>query len=352
MKIKKYIELFKELEINRNTKDVDNVYKHLNFELYVKQYLFVFGIGFLSFWIYLQVLNSIKENEFRAKLIEKAHVSPIASIFYDDYSEEREKAIQEAQKLRDQLVDLRSATSRRGGSSFYYSYSDFVSDVKSGKVKVNFAKEYKEQIDEYLKSYFLSYLTQNENKKIQLGSKQYTFIAISKKVSGLPKKEALEKLRVPADSILGDIDMPKTEENIKALTNAIYILANLDGRSTKFHKNLKIDNNALAKVKEAFYNQKSNIELHSDGYIRRIAIPELYDLYKAQKVLAKKHHAQTLAERKRKYSEAALKEKAIRKQLAQIETLLQDINRLQEDVSKYDELEEKIEKDLEALKWD
>lgn len=347
--VKKYHNAFKSMEINKTTEDVDIDIKYLQIGYKLKYFGYYAGISLLSVGLYFGALNGIKEDKFRADLIEKAKVNPFSSFLYSDYSDELAKAEKVKDESKDKLYSLQKEQIQ--AKSFSYTYNDFMSDVKAGKVGLDMSSKLEAPIREYMEAYFMAYVVQNQIKTVALGSKEYSYIDIANKVKKLSQEVALEKLQVPAKSILDTLEVDKTKKNIDALANALHSLPSLNYRTANFYKSLKLKPYAKEEIKSAFYSGKTFYSLTAGRYGQKIELPKFISEYQAQKKSERALYDTNKQKMEARKAELNKEINDIKDTSKLVSNLISSIHKLKSDVANYDTHKEQIETILGELKW-
>jgi len=347
--ISKYLNAFKSMELNKTTEDVDIDIKHLQVGQKLKSFSYYAGISLLSVGLYIGSLNYIKYDTFRADLIEKAQVNPFSTFFYSDYADELQKAITAKDEMNNKLVSLERE--QRQAKRFSYKYRDFLSDIKSGKVYIDFDKFLKKPIEEYMNAYFLAYVVQNQNSMVALGSKEYSYKDISVKVSKLNQEIALEKLNIPTKTILEALRMDLIDTNVKALSKALHKLSKLNYKNTAFYKSLELKADAREYIKIAILSNKSSIKLNGAGYGQKIYLPQFKEAYQVQTSKEKVLYDANKQKMEAKKMLLQTEVKNLEQNIQLVDSLIRAINSLKTDVTNYDINKELVETALGDLKW-
>ncbi len=351
MEIKKYLKIYKDLELNKSTEDVEADIKQLQLSTKVKYYGYFIGVGFIGVAIYSSLLGSIKSDPFKATLIDKLNVSPAMTYFYSNYSSDLEKAEKYNELLNSKISDLKKQQIHQ--KAFSYKYNDFLNDVRANQSSLEFSIILNEQVSKYMEAYFLAFLQQNRDIKISLGSNEYNFIDISQKVANMETKEALEVLKVPAKTILDTYlkDISKNELNLNSLSNALYSLSKLSYQDSNFFANLKIPDNALNELKSSLLKGDSTYSLISNGYKQTIKLPKLDDYFEKEYAIKKADFEKDLEFFEINQNKIIEDLKILQEQQDKTILLISFINKLQTDVINYKSHKEKIENLLEEITW-
>ena len=351
MEIKKYISAFKSMELNKTTEDVEADIKHLQFGTKLKYYGYYFAVAVVGIGIYSSLISNIKEDPFRATLIKELNVAPLFSYFYSDYSSELEKANAYKDLITKKINELQKQQIHSKG--FSYKYDDFLNDVRANQSSLEFSIILNEQVSKYMEAYFLAFLQQNKDKTITLGSNEYNFIDISKRVQTLDKSEALEKLKIPAQMILDKYleDISKKEENLKILSNALYSLSNLNYQDANFFNDLKIPATALEELKTYLLKGDSTYSLISNGYKQTIKLPKLDTYFEKEYTIKKSEYEKNISSFEEK--QKAILENISNLQIEQdkVSLLIYSINKLKSDIKNYKTNKEDVENKLKEITW-
>ena len=351
MEIKKYLKIYKDLELNKSTEDVEADIKQLQLSTKVKYYGYFATVSILGIAIYSSLLGSIKSDPFKATLIDKLNVSPAMTYFYSNYSSDLEKAEKYNELLNSKISDLKKQQIHQ--KAFSYKYNDFLNDVRANQSSLEFSIILNEQVSKYMEVYFLAFLQQNRDIKISLGSNEYNFIDISQKVANMETKEALEVLKVPAKTILDTYlkDISKNELNLNSLSNALYSLSKLSYQDSNFFANLKIPDNALNELKSYLLKGDSTYSLISNGYKQTIKLPKLDDYFEKEYAIKKADFEKDLEFFEINQNKIIEDLKILQEQQDKTILLISFINKLQTDVINYKSHKEKIENLLEEITW-
>ena len=346
--ITKYLKIFNNLEINKSTDDVETDIKYLNFKNKLKYYGFYALVVGASAYIYMGSLHSIEANSFNKQLIKQANVSPLMTLFYSDFSSEKQETTKEIQNNSKKITLLQAKIKQN--QNFSYPYSQFLNDVKSGKIDVDFDNILKKAREKYMKAYFLATLTQDKKTTVKLGSKEYSYLAISKKLSTFDRQTLQKAIMIPVHVILLKLNLKATNDNVMALKSALRSLIYLNGSNLTFYKNLKISKNADNLLKKAVENDKQFFKIQSGFLQENIALPTLNSAYQKEKAIKKTEYNSKLKQMK---ADNLKHRKAIEKLSVKVEKekeLVQAINRLQNNVSNYDSNKKVVEKIIKEIK--
>ena len=351
MEIKKYLKIYKDLELNKSTEDVEADIKQLQLSTKVKYYGYFATVSILGIAIYSSLLGSIKSDPFKATLIDKLNVSPAMTYFYSNYSSDLEKAEKYNELLNSKISDLKKQQIHQ--KAFSYKYNDFLNDVRANQSSLEFSIILNEQVSKYMEAYFLAFLQQNKDKTITLGSNEYNFIDISKRVQTLDKVEALEKLKIPAQMILDKYleDISKKEENLNILSNALYSLSNLNYQDANFFNDLKIPATALQELKTYLLKGDSTYSLISNGYKQTIKLPKLDTNFEKEYTIKKSEYEKNISSFEEK--QKAILENISNLQIEQdkVSLLIYSINKLKSDIKNYKTNKEDVENKLKEITW-
>lgn len=346
--------IFNSLEINKTTKDIEIDIKHLNIKHKIKYYAFYFGIGFLGLSTYFSITNDIKNDEFKKALIEKNNISPIAAYFYSSYVDESQELQTLLNKKIVELKDLENSKVSQSSKN-QYSYNDFINDLANEKIKINIDEKIKSMkiYQEYLTNYFIAYFLQNKDKTVDINSNPYSFIEIGKRVSELSENEALEKLEIPSKLILKDLNLDSDNKDyIKAVSSALKIIPSYRWREREFYENLtNLDiNKAVEDIKQKIYQHNETFNFVNNlnnGF--KVAIDKLEEDFKAAAEIEKAEQEKRFKEYESNKLEVENKITSIKKDIELIQTTMKDIFALQNDLSKYDSLKNKIDDNLDKV---
>lgn len=346
--------IFNSLEINKTTKDIEIDIKHLNIKHKIKYYAFYFGIGFLGLSTYFSITNDIKNDDFKKALIEKNHISPIAAYFYSSYKDESQELQTLLNKKIAELRDLENSKASQSSKN-QYSYNDFINDLANEKIKINLDEKIKSLkiYQEYLANYFVAQFIQNKDKTVEINGNAYSYIEIGKRVSGLDENEALEKLELPSKLILKELNLDsENKDYIKAVSNALKIIPSYRWREKEFYENLtNLDiNKAVEDIKQKIYqhNEAFNfVNNLNNGF--KVEIDKLEEDFKAAAEIEKAEQEKRIKEYESNKLEVENKITSIKKDIELIQTTMKDIFSLQNDLSKYDSLKNKIDDNLDKV---
>jgi len=357
-RLKAFYSFVKDLEINKNTLDVEEDLKYANLRLKMKYGVYSV-VSFLAISVPVGAMyyETIKD-PFRADLVKKANVAPAFSYFHDDYNATKASTLKELEDIETRLRAIQSSVKSASGVEIAYTYNNFVDDLKKNNISIeNFDQKIKEKpvYRQWMHDYFIAYLVQKAQETVTINDKEYTLESISQKVKGMAEAEAKEHLGMPANLIIAKSKSDNDEITKAALVDALYDLSvtSLDNRSLEFLKKVELDDTNLKAVnviKEALLNKEPQAKMLAGTLMKPFKVGTLEDEFKAesvnQKIKADERMRDYLANKTK--VETELKQIIERgKALRELVTL---IDKMRSDVAHYFDYQEKIDAKAKELK--
>lgn len=342
-------EVYNGLEINHNTEDIEHDIKYSLVGKRFKSFAFYLSVFAISGGVYFTTMSYIKKEPFRASLIKDLEVKPLMSLFYSSFEDERIEAKELIATNEIKINELEAIV--QGRKRFTYSYDQFLNDVKEKKVIVNFDNVLDEALMQYMGTYFLEYLVKNQNDTLALGSKEFSYIDISRKVSELDRVDAIARLKKPVKMVLDSLEMNLNAINEEALTNALISLSSLPSSVTLFFKKLTLSRDGKKALSEAILNAQRKYSISSNGSTKNIKLPTLSKEYEKETAKQKVLFKSSIAKEETQREQNSLKLQELTSNQKKLRELVKYIQIHQNDVTKYDETKEIIENILEGIKW-
>ncbi len=340
--IKQILKIWNSLEIHNSTKDVEDGMKSLLIKKKIRRFAFWTTLVIVSAFAFYGTLNAIKEDKFRANLIETKKVNPAMTFMYSKHEDEKkvlEAAI--AEKQEEYLAIQKGLGSVPISGA--YSFNDFLKDAKEGKVELNFGPHMRgnKAFREYQVNIYLSRLVQDKNQTVNLNNAAYTYTDISKKLrTERNKDKQLEMLRAPSVRILEKWNMFVSEDTIREMSKAIKKLDRLGLSYRNFYKELELDpDNAFDAIKNAMLAGKKQYEFinkKGGSYNTPMNTQWMFDefeLVRAEKEEARQKAYITYKEKEKKVS---VEVNGIHAQIAELNRGVRLVQSLQTDVMNYE----------------
>lgn len=242
--LKKYLDKFNSLELNKTTEDVETDLKHLNFKQRFKYISFYASVVVLGTGMYFGIVSEIKKDSFATALIEQQGVNPVAAYLTDTYTEELDYSEKKLKTLDKEINKI--SRDLRNMKSFSYSKKDFRNDIKSGAISddiVNEAIAKSDALKKLQKAHFFYWILNNDETEIVLNNNQYDIKKITNKAWNLMRKksrnEATIALNEPAKKILKLMQLPLNIDYVNNLSSALIDVNKLNYTDKKLYKNLK-----------------------------------------------------------------------------------------------------------------
>ncbi len=348
-KIKEITNLYKTLELNKTTQDVDSDLKVLNFKKHLKYYGFYVASITVGSILFFGTLHLIEKDNFRRALIEDAGVNPLMSLTYSTYQDKLKDIKKEFDKTNQEIEKIQMNQNLHV-ASFNYSYSDFLKDIKNKKIKINFDKILKEQINDYKYEWIKTYLYQHNKEKIKLGKKEYTYYAISMKLRFAPSDQADQVADLPVSIIVKKLNMKETDTNKQLVKKALKSIAFFRYDSKAFYSKLKIKKDAKSELKKALLNGKNRYFIRSANYKIAIKLPKLDQEFLMAKKQAKEEYIKNMSEVEKKIIALKAKLKVLKEKREKLSKLMHLIQKLPYNLKNYKAIKNQIEKLLKDIK--
>ena len=337
------------LELHNSTQDVKDDIKLMNLKAHVKNktfwalFVLVSGVSFIG------AKNEAMSDPFRANMVNDANVSPAFSYFYDDHDAEKKVIEAVLDKKRAEV----SAVKRWLGEKpkdIQYNINNFYADAKSGKIKLPFGMHMRKNLayQEYQKNIYLSRLVQDANSTVSQGTKNYTYLQVSKKIGTLKEEdEKFRELIEPSKKILDKWGMFKSNDTIRELSKAIITLSRQPRSTINFLKELELEpKNAFSDIKAAMLNREyfyKFVNKKGSSYNIGMDTKWIQEEFKKVKAQKKKDCKKDLEAYESNKKVADKKEAALNIQIGKLNKGINLVHNLQTKVINYDKYASELE---------